>query len=1020
MAWFQQFTGYYFFLLLVILLQAGNVCRAAEDPFYNFSQVENRLGRMIFDTYQDKQGYIWVSSANGVARYNGVRFDYYSREDGLTDLNVFSLFEDSHQRIWAVTFNGKPCYWDKGIWYNAANSPWLKPIEGNGPIQNITELDGDIIISCAKKVFVVNGNSITQEISVAQLHPRASKIAASTRFKGQLYIITDIGFFQFNKRYFIPLQPDIRLLNQNTKFAVWGSHLCITHDRNVYIFDSAFNLVKQLHAPSRELILRLYHNNDGHPLEEGSLIICTERGVYSLPKITEKTLSPLFTAIPWVSSFAWDRAGNIWLTSLSSGLFLAGKTVLRKESFTGGESSAIFSRLQVIDKRLWLGTEEGHVYVKGWDRNRSDQNSGTQYQFVYKATYSESFKRVRQFLPYQNLVYACLDGGLMVIDPRSLAAGMVAGVAKSVVSTNDDSLLIVRSAELVKIKAPVVASNTSISFNYPVRSLLTKRLLCIAAAGADSLWLGSWDGLMLMVDEKLAPVPEVLRQIRVPVACIEPLPNGGLLIGTREAGLYLYLNDQLTQFYDSASIGRTIYQLQQSSTDINSWWVASSKGVSQLVLSPANVASLESWEYRLPIDGPVWSIAEFEGSLWFATESGLFSYDLSQGLKRPPSTIIEMVRLSDTTFSAGQEAVRLKLHFHQNSLLLQFTSFYFSEKYNPVYRYRMDVDDGAWQYTKSPELRLQQLAPGKYDIEIQARDPDSDFGPSSFFYLEILPPWYATLWFKFTIGVALLGIILIFFRYRVKKLRTRNLNERKRIVQEKERIQLQHQLLLWRQEAEKAQLTPHFIFNAIYALQGYYGAGRIEEGKQFAVQFSNLVRQQLRLSGKETAGIDEELALLKNFCEWRNMKKAHQVELRVEYILHNISAAQLPTMLLQPIIENCFDHAFELDLPGQIIYLRLSEDRANSILHVCIQDNGAFIKNSKITVPAIAPSRGENSNQKGLALIKRRLELLADLQPDPKLYDPVFVAGPYFELGEEKGWRVDLKIPCSFDAYETF
>ncbi|MGV3765528.1 MAG: sensor histidine kinase [Chitinophagaceae bacterium] len=1004
------------FLFIVIChLVFTSVCKASpEAPALSFQKVQYKAGRMLFDTYQDSQGYIWIASANGVARYNGGRFTHYSKNDGLSDLNVFSFYEDSRQRIWAVTFNGAPCFFSNGKWHNQDNTPWLRQMAGNGPIQSILEHGGKVVVACARKVFFIQGEAIIRSIAIKSLLPYAEKLAGAIRFNGKLLMVTDAGFYLPEERRFIMLPKNIRFLNQNTKMVVWKNMLWISHDRQLHVFKTSLRLEKKLRVPGNDLVVNILL-----PSQEGQgknmpqpIAVCTEHAVFTLSTTGEISFKQVVKDIPWISSLRKDRAGNTWATSLTSGLFLAEPEPFRRVQFTGATPEDICSRLEVINGKLWAGTENGCIFTESDGAQINNTNS---LRFVHAARFSESFKRVRNFQLHRNHLYAALDGRLLVIDPATLTTVSVPGATKALIVLKDDSLLVARSAKLIKMPLPDVSLPVQPANGYPEREILREKALCLTPSGNDSTWVGCWEGVRLLVKDQNISVPAALRHIRSPVTAIVPLPGKKLLIGTREEGLIHFDGSAIKYLRDSGRSGYWVHQIV-AANEPGKWWVATNTGISLVAF--ANSEPIIENRYGIPYEGAVLSIALHRGKLWLATESGVYTLPLSQKTIPGPKVYWEEVQLKDTVHplrfsNTSPERIRLG-----NSFTLRFTPFYFSTLYKPVFRYKITPGNEDWERTGSPEIQFRQLAPGNYTVEVQARSPYTAFSPSALLNIYIAPPWWATWWFRTFAIIAALGMVTLFFRNKIRRLRQKNDMEQQRIVREKENVTLQHQLLQWQQEAEKAQLTPHFIFNAIYALQGYYGAGKILEGKAYAEKFSGLIREQLRLSGKERLALGEEMQLLKNFCAWRNMKKKYPVEIDFEYDKHQLMSLHIPAMLLQPLIENCFDHGFENDAPGQRIHMNIHPEPSKELLQIEITDNGkGYVPNILLHESEGTNTPKEPSNGKGVALVSKRLQLLGKLAwKNRQLPEPLF---EITRLNEAGGCKVVLKIPCSFEGHES-
>lgn|GEM_PF-5315095 len=99
---------------------------------------ENGLpSNTVYYVMQDREGYLWFATDQGVARYDGYEFDVFTEEDGLSDKDVFAIVEDARGRLWFATNNGIPCFYDQGRFYNPENSPLLAEVNIGGYIQHI-------------------------------------------------------------------------------------------------------------------------------------------------------------------------------------------------------------------------------------------------------------------------------------------------------------------------------------------------------------------------------------------------------------------------------------------------------------------------------------------------------------------------------------------------------------------------------------------------------------------------------------------------------------------------------------------------------------------------------------------------------------------------------------------------------------------------------------------------------------------------------------------------------------------
>src|ERR1700712_242251 len=104
----------FFFLILFCGLR---VVAQTKDAFQTVSIAQGLSQGMVFDILQDKEGFIWVATKNGLNRYDGYNFKVFTNDPynphSLSSNTVTTLFEDSKGRIWAGTENAGLNVYDK-------------------------------------------------------------------------------------------------------------------------------------------------------------------------------------------------------------------------------------------------------------------------------------------------------------------------------------------------------------------------------------------------------------------------------------------------------------------------------------------------------------------------------------------------------------------------------------------------------------------------------------------------------------------------------------------------------------------------------------------------------------------------------------------------------------------------------------------------------------------------------------------------------------------------------------------
>lgn len=165
------------------------------------------------------------------------------------------------------------------------------------------------------------------------------------------------------------------------------------------------------------------------------------------------------------------------------------------------------------------------------------------------------------------------------------------------------------------------------------------------------------------------------------------------------------------------------------------------------------------------------------------------------------------------------------------------------------------------------------------------------------------------------------------------------------IFYQQKRLSFQRKLFDLEQKHLRSQLNPHFIFNAINAIQDYFYQKGVEKGNFYLVKFATLMRQILEHSRVNYISLEEEIETIENYIHLQQLRFENQFD----YQIHmndtiDIEEIGIPPMFLQPIVENAIEHGLSKNnKKGELnIYL----EKENEYLKVSIQDNGIGITNS--------------------------------------------------------------------------
>lgn len=248
--------------------------------------------------------------------------------------------------------------------------------------------------------------------------------------------------------------------------------------------------------------------------------------------------------------------------------------------------------------------------------------------------------------------------------------------------------------------------------------------------------------------------------------------------------------------------------------------------------------------------------------------------------------------------------------------------------------------------------------PGAYEVIISPRSSyldavkDANQATSRFAFNIIAPPRTYTTNEVLLISLAGFGLLSIaagFFIYVVKK-KSRN----KLIV-----ANLQVEISQSELNAVRSQLNPHFVFNALSGIQNLMNKNETEKANDYLNKFARLTRNVL--DDKSLISIKDEVELLQDYLTMEQLRFYFQFDIQVDDSL-NFSNTEIPSMLLQPFVENAVKHGMASLKVGGTIVIRFLKDAKDLVLTVTDNGNGFDVS-------------CENAGL-GLKLSKKRIALL--------------------------------------------
>jgi two-component sensor histidine kinase len=151
--------------------------------------------------------------------------------------------------------------------------------------------------------------------------------------------------------------------------------------------------------------------------------------------------------------------------------------------------------------------------------------------------------------------------------------------------------------------------------------------------------------------------------------------------------------------------------------------------------------------------------------------------------------------------------------------------------------------------------------------------------------------------------------------------------------QQTQTARLNEQLTMAQLDALRKQIEPHFLFNTLNAVSGLVRAGRNEDAVTMIAGLSDFLRHTLEGSSRQQVPLAEELEFAEKYLNIQKVRFSDRLQLDFDVPL-DLYQAQVPSMILQPIVENAVKHGIAKRAQGGTIRIAASRDRDKLTLTV--------------------------------------------------------------------------------------
>jgi signal transduction histidine kinase/ligand-binding sensor domain-containing protein/CheY-like chemotaxis protein len=785
------------------------VCLGQQYSFESYGQAEGLTNLIPLCLLQDRVGFLWVGTQNGLFRYDGARFESFGVAQGLPSSHVVSLYEDGGGVVYAATSGGLVKFENNRFTIVASGRAPLLTTRREGVA---TDASGRLLVATADGL-AIQDTSGTDRFHVVSLGAPKDFFSVYSDAQRKLWAGCGERLCVIQDGRPVAVAPELPR-------EAWTS-IRMDADGNLWVASSQSVCVRPAGAASfRKLPATPVPQSGLSPFlgdpslvvdRNGDAIVTTPSG---LCRWTGRKWQLIDTrsglARNDVTATLVDRQGSLWIGFAGLGLqrWLGYGEWESWSAAEGLPHESIWAIHRDAAGALWVGTSGGLAFAKrGAD---SPERLTTRRELAGKMVLSLAHSRDNA------LWIGTGNDGLWRLDPHSgQIRQMLASVtAPKLVVDSEDYLWVSGGNVLLRSAAPVSDGPPQ----FTPQSVLgrTEEIHSVIQDSSGRVWVAGSQGLIGFDHGRWGRLTrrDGLRSNHVDVIAADR--DGGLWVGYREAlGLthLTWAGGKIRAAHWSTADGLRSDEVVFLGTDAHgSLWSGTDSGVD--VLTPGG------WRHYSQPDGLVWDdcdsrafLADSDGSVWIGTSRGLSHFrPRRQWPAQPPNVTITAAQLGDRPVASDGGTTA---PWSQRSFYVRFTAPTFLNPRDRVFVYRLSGVDADWVQTSQSEARYANLPPGSYRFEVTARDGTGLWSrQAASVSFTISPAWWQTWWFESLAVLAFLALAAGVWRWRELKL------TREREKLEKAILERTQELAEAKVRAERASLAKsEFLANMSHEIR---------------------------------------------------------------------------------------------------------------------------------------------------------------------------------------------------------
>jgi len=941
-----------------------NFAKAQDRYLINYTTSNGLISNTCYNMLQASNGLIYIGSNKGYSTFDGSIFENKNLSNGCPDLDILNFMEDEQKRIWFGTYNTEIGYeYDFKIYSSLTDK--IPKKDNRLPTHKIFQLDKNAFLgvntNLENPLFLIKREDSLNYTGLSFASINNCKLIENT-----VYVLTSNRLYLFKKGNYKKAYRVVRLDNisfNHTEITNDGDILLLKDKSTIEILKKADNYKSKTILNSKTTFLRF-------KLIGNELFVVLAGGGAQKYLLENNQLTFIETILPNISinNIIKDKDKNYYFSTPENGLYVlkawTKNNIEKKNSPTEGD---LFN-IATVDNYIFTTNSKGELC-----------KYNTNLVLLQKKIFNFNMKGLRNAFPvisFNKKLYLNADNNLYEVNINQLTLKKV-------------NVTIYSTFKFIKTYSKGIFSNGATNLNiyneqqgFSAVFTLPQVTLAANIDNQDNIWYTQENNLYCKY--KNEPLPKKVEVPNLPKINYINHHNNQMLLSTAGSGLMIIENNKIIQTINFNITNNTCYK---SLVYGNKFYILTDEAIIELKVENGQWILNNYFNIINNNANPrIYDFTVDNNFIYALSNLSIYKIGLEAANKAKPSFIFTTYKYNNITFSL--QDTNINLTYNSDNLFINYRLIDFA--FGNVLNIQYTINNKEWITAKNNQIVISNLNQNDIALNIRVVDLQNKVILKKAIKINVNRPFWMQKWF-FPLIIAL-GIILI-------SLLALSYFQRKNRA-EIQKLNLQSKMLRLEQQAGQSLMHPHFVFNVLNSIQNFINQNKRKEAVKYLTNFAKLIRLNLQHSTESSIDIDLELEILEKYLGLEAMRIGDTFSFKFNFDERlSENEIKIPSMILQPIIENAIWHGLGSKETDKIVEINLLYIDAKT-LQVQIIDNGK----------GLLEKTYENEERRGIAIknIKNRLAIYS------KQLGIVYQVNYKIAFPENKefpGTKVEINLP---------